>query len=95
MDDNLSIDDHRIKDRFVNRRKMAWRSFYAFSGMGIFLVLFGLLGGEGAAATVQAIWLQAAFIMGLWGSVVAAYMASAWSNDQTEIKTGVEPQYEN
>lgn len=88
----MDVETDRIRDRFVNRRKMAWRSLYAFSGMGSFLVGYGLLVD---AATVQAVWMQAAFIMGLWGSVVAAYMASAWSNDQTEIKHKVEPQYEN
>lgn len=75
-------EDLRTKDRFVNRRKMAWRSFYAFSVLGTALVLLGLWDPD----RVIAIWPQAMGIMGLWGTVVAAYFGSAWSNDNTELK---------
>ena len=61
---------------------MAWRSFYSFSALGTSLVILGLFIPD----TVQAIWPQAAFVMGLWGSVVAGYFTVTWNTDKAEIQ---------
>jgi hypothetical protein len=70
------------KDRFVNRRKMAWRSFYAFSALGSFLILLGLW----RPGMVTGVWPQAMFVLGLWASVVGAYFGVTYGTDQNEIK---------
>lgn len=78
------VDDHMKRDRFVNRRKMAWKSFYAFSTLGTFLVLLGLW----KPLLVQGIWFQAMFVMGLWASVVGAYFGVTYGTDTHDIRSG-------
>lgn len=76
------------KDRYRNRRKMAWFSFYSFSGLGVGLILIGLVN----SAIVHAIWPQAMFTMGLWGSVVAGYFTVTWNTDKAEITSASKAQ---
>lgn len=78
----MTVEDDRTRDRFTNRRKMAWRSFYAFSVMGGILILLGLFN----PGLITAIWPQAMFVMGLWASIVAGYFGVTYGTDQNEIK---------
>lgn len=80
----MSAEEEKTRDRYVNRRKMAWRSFYAFSGMGTALVLLGLWRPD----LVTGVWPQAMFVMGLWGTVVAGYFTVTWNTDKAEVMRG-------
>lgn len=73
-----------IKDRYLNRRKMAWYSFYLFSGMGIFMCIFGVFFGYDAV--IIAMWMPISTTMGLWGAVVAGYFTVTYKVDKVEAQ---------
>lgn len=79
------MSDEITKDRFENRRKMAWLSHHYFSVASGLMIVAGVFSEE-ARNGIIAMWVPIAFFLGLWASVVAGYMASAYSTDQTELK---------
>lgn len=80
--DPIANNPELVEDRYENRRKMAWLSFYLFSGVGIVVVLVGLYN----AALITAIWLQIVFLMGLWASIVGAYFGVTYGIDKIQAK---------
>lgn len=75
------------KDRYVNRRKMAWRSFHLVVIVGIPIAIFGLLNNENAARVgTMNIFLGSLF--GVWIAVILAYFGATTMTDRKEIETG-------
>lgn len=72
-------------DRYKNRRRMAWYSFYCFSVFGTILISLGLV-SEDIRIALQALWPQTLFIMGLWASIVAGYFRVTYGTDLLELK---------
>lgn len=82
--DPINTHPELVHDRYTNRRKMAWISFRLFSGVGIAMIVVGMF----YPAVITGIWMQAAFVMGLWASVVAAYFGVTYGVDRAEVKAG-------
>jgi hypothetical protein len=83
-------EDHHV-DRYVNRRKMAWRSFWFLSGTGTAVLFLGLSSDE-MAQRVGQIGLFTATIYGVWASVILAYFGATYGTDKAEIQALPDPQ---
>jgi lipopolysaccharide export LptBFGC system permease protein LptF len=69
-------------DRFKNRRKMAWRSFYAIMVIGPVLIAFSL-SSDAAAARVAASSPLITIVFGVWISIVLTYFGAASLSEYT------------
>lgn len=78
-------DDPFSKDRYVNRRKMAWWSFILLSVTGICLVVFGLF-SDGHAQRIETLSFLIGTVTGLWVSIILAYFGTSAITDRAEIK---------
>lgn len=63
-------------DKFRNRRKMAWRSWWLIAICGIGLLLFGLSSDE-YAARVSSLDYVITVIFGVWATIVLTYFGAA------------------
>jgi hypothetical protein len=63
-------------DKFRNRRKMAWRSWWLIAACGIGLLLFGLMSDE-YAARVSSLDYVITVIFGVWATIVITYFGAA------------------
>jgi hypothetical protein len=81
----MSDNDPFSKDRYVNRRKMAWWSFYLLSFTGVSLVIFGLF-SDGHAQRIETLSFLIGTVTGLWVSIILAYFGSSVVTDRQEIK---------
>lgn len=75
-----------LRRRFTNRRRMAWFSFVNITILGGGMVGYGMT-SDAAAARVQAMSGPVGIILGVFVSVVLAWMGSAaYEHSKTEIK---------
>lgn len=72
-------------DRYRNRRKMAWYSFTALTGTGIFLILVGVFLTD-IAQRIDKLSFVIGTIFSLWASVILAYFGVTVIADKEEIK---------
>lgn len=63
-------------NRFKNRRRMAWRSFYALFTLGPALIAFSL-SSDAAAARVATSSTLITLVFGVWISIVLTYFGAA------------------
>ncbi len=72
------------KDRYVNRRKMAWWSFRLIVIVGLPIIVFGLWSDE-QAARVGSLNLFLGTVFGVWVAVILAYFGATTFTDRKEI----------
>ena len=72
------------KDRYVNRRKMAWRSFWLIVFVGLPIVVFGLF-SDANAERVGTMNIFLGTIFGVWVAVILAYFGATTMTDRKEI----------
>ena len=74
------LTEAQIADRFVNRRQMAWWSFYLIAFVGTALIFFGLWSDD-YATRIDRISFIVGTVFGVWAGIVLAYFgASAYSD---------------
>lgn len=66
----------RNKDRFHNRRRMAWQAWIFIITVGAVLTLFGIMSDD-VAARIEKFWPAVASFVATPGLVVLAYYGSA------------------
>jgi uncharacterized membrane protein len=79
------MSEQREKDRYVNRRKMAWISFGLMSVCGIVLIIYGIT-AEGRADRINAMSFFIGTIFGAWITIIMAYFGVTAVTDTVEIK---------
>lgn len=81
------------KDRYRNRRRMAWLSFACIFFVGVGLLLYGLFSEENAQRVEDLSFLVGS-LLGVWTTVVAAYYGVTTINDREEIRISSRGSYE-
>lgn len=72
----MELTEKQAADKFYNRRKMAWRSFYLLGFVGIGLLVFGVTSDE-AARRIDAMSYVITVVFGVWASIVLTYFGAA------------------
>lgn len=72
------------EDRYINRRKMAWRSFWLFSTLSVCVVTFGLW-SDVNAQRVSSLGVLIGTIIAPWISIILAYYGVTVVTDRAEI----------
>ena len=86
---SAEISPEMRKDRWKNRRKMAWISLFSILGVVIFLIassLFGILSVEAIGALTPIIQL----LIGTLGGIIGAYIGFATLQYNNEDKNRVQ-----
>lgn len=81
------------KDRYRNRRKMAWLSFVCITISFAALIWFGLTSDE-RAERVSSLSFLLGSAYGLWTTIILAYYGVTTINDNTEIRISSRGDYE-
>lgn len=74
------LTEQQAADKFKNRRKMAWRSWWLLSVAGIALVAFSV-SSDAAASRVDASSWAITVVFGVWASIVLTYFGAASLSD--------------
>lgn len=83
MDDTTPDDLKR--DRYANRRRMAWWSFLLIGAVGIPLLVFGLTSDE-RASRIGDMAMTISTLLGVWTAVITWYFGATTVTDNTELK---------
>lgn len=76
----------QMKDRFKNRRRMAWASFILMTLCGTVLVAVGVL-FDGIAERINALSFLLGTIFGVWASVILSYFGASTFQQINDSKT--------
>jgi len=77
---NLEI----TEDRYKNRRKMAWLSFWLITVVGVPMLALGLF-TENGASRIDAMSMFVGTIFGIWVAIITWYFGSTTVTDKAEI----------
>jgi len=72
------------KDKYSNRRKMAWLSFAAIFFVGVAVISFGLSTDE-RAQRVETLDVFLGTVFGVWIAILLAYFGATTVTDYKEI----------
>lgn len=70
-------------DKFRNRRRMAWLSFFLLTVIGGGLIGYGTYSSE-AATNINALSFLIGTVFGVWASIVLSYFGSATLTQMNE-----------
>lgn len=76
----MELTEQQQADKFHNRRKMAWRSWWLLTLVGIGLIGFSLSSDEAAARVAASAWVIGV-VGGVWASIVLSYFGAASLSD--------------
>lgn len=74
-------------DRYKNRRRMAWISFWMINVLGTLIILLGMINDE-MPRRIEGMSFILGTIFGVWVTIVLAYFGANVMTDSAEIKNG-------
>lgn len=81
------------EDRFKNRRRMAWMSFYFMLGVGGWMLIYAVT-QDGAADRVEKLSFLLGTIFGMCTTIIVSYFAGSTVTDVNDLKFAKSTTYE-
>lgn len=76
----MMITEKQASNKFKNRRRMAWWSFFLLCSCGM-IVLTGIMSSNTIAARVDASSWAITALFGVWTTIVLAYFGASSADD--------------
>ena len=90
---SASVELAQKRDRYRNRRRMAWLSFVCITVSFAALIAFGL-SSDARAERISSLSFLLGSAYGLWTTIILAYYGVTTINDNTEIRISSRGDYE-